>query len=380
METYKMKIALIGPVYPYKGGISHYTGLLCKALRGYHQVLMYSFKFQYPRFLIRKEQKDYRDDSFAVSDTNYMIHTMNPFNWIYSAVKIRKQNFDAVILEWWHPYFAPCYYMMMKLLRKQRIFFICHNVFPHERFLLDRFLAKQVLKNANGFIVHTHLDEQDLLTIHPLAKYYVHPHPTYNIFKLEGMPINTARQMLGINPGTPNLLFFGFVREYKGLKHLLRALPYVKKKLENILLWIVGDFAGDKQTYLDLVNELDIADNIRIIDEYVANSEVEKYFAAADLVILPYEAATGSGIAQIAYGFEKPVVVTNVGGLKEVVENEKTGYVVEPQNPKLLADAILQYFAESKEKQDEFRKNINAANDFFSWERMAEKITALITA
>ncbi|MCL2718589.1 MAG: glycosyltransferase [Lachnospiraceae bacterium] len=371
-----MKIALIGPVYPYKGGISHYTSLMCRILRENHQVFIYSFKLQYPRFLFRKAQKDYRDDSFAVPDTNYLINTINPFNWFTSARQIKKQNIEAVIFQWWHPYFAPCYFFMAKLLKQQKVIFVCHNVFPHERFPLDRFLTKLVLKKGDGFIVHTHLDEKDLLAINPQAVYRVNPHPTYNIFKQAGMTKNAARLLIGSDEHTPLLLFFGFVREYKGLKHLLRALPLIKEKLPDICLWIVGDFAGDKQFYLDLISELAIVENIHIVDEYVSNQEVEKYFTATDLVVLPYESATGSGIAQIAYGFEKPVIVTNVGGLPDVVKNGKTGYIVEPNNPKLLADAILRYFDEGK--PDDFRENIKIINDEFSWERMAGQITALI--
>jgi len=375
-----VRIALIGPVYPYKGGISHYTGLLCKTLREHHQTFMYSFKFQYPKFLFRREQKDARDDSFVVSDTEYILHTMNPLNWITSGAQIKKQKFDAVILQWWHPYFAPCYFVLLKLLRKHRIIFVCHNVFPHERFPLDRFLAKLILRYGNGFIVHTKLDEKDLLSVKPTANYLLSPHPTYNIFKFENIEKEAARKLLCINTTTPVILFFGFVRDYKGLKHLLKALPYVKEELINIDLWVVGDFADGKQLYLDLIYNLGIRDNIHIVDEYVSNRDVEKYFSAADLVILPYESATGSGIIQIAYGFEKPVVVTNVGGLPDVVEEGKTGFIVEPEKPELLAKAVLRFFAEVEKRPNEFREYIKVLNDKFSWERMADKIVALIGA
>ncbi|MCL2050605.1 MAG: glycosyltransferase [Lachnospiraceae bacterium] len=378
-----MKIALIGPVYPYKGGISHYTGLMCHALRENcalrenHEVFMFSFKLQYPKFLFRKEQKDYRDNSFAVADTNYLINTLNPFNWLASALRIKKLKIDTVIFQWWHPYFAPCYFFMTKFLRKQKIVFICHNVFPHERFLLDKFLTKMVLRSGSRFIVHTHLDEGNLLSVKPNAIYRVNPHPTYNIFKQEGFGTAEARKRLGIRDDIPLLLFFGFVREYKGLKHLLKALPIIAEKLNDIKLFVVGDFAGDKEKYLDLINELGIADCLCLVDDYVSNQEVEKYFAAADLVVLPYESATGSGIAQIAYGFLKPVVVTNVGGFTDIVRDGETGYIVKPQNPEELANAILRYFTEDSHRHDEFCENIKAINDEFSWERMVMQIEEL---
>jgi len=371
-----MKVVLIGPVYPYKGGISHYTGLMCRALREKHQVVMISYKMQYPRFLFKREQRDYSNDRFQIKDTGYMIHTADPLNWVISALKIRKEKADAIIIQWWHPYFAPCYYMMSKFWGKTRMVFICHNVFPHERFPMDRFLSKLALRRGNRFIVQSHQDEQDLLSLKKQAVYRVAPHPTYQAFRLEGLSQSEGRRRIGIESGIPVILFFGFVREYKGLKHLLDALPYLKEKLPDLRLWVVGDFDGDKQNYLDRIEKLKADDQVCLVDGYIPDNEVEKYFAAADLVVLPYESATQSGIVQIAYGFEKPVVVTRVGGLPDVVKDGETGYVVEPGNPLLIARAIIRYFEENR--REDFRKNIKDMAEEFSWGRMAEYITELI--
>ena len=371
-----MKIILIGPVYPYKGGIAHYTSLLCKALRKKHDVVMISYKMQYPKFLFKKEQRDYNNRSFEVEGTKYWINTANPVNILMTAHKIKKEKPDAVILQWWHPYFAPCYYLLSLCLKKIPLIFTCHNVFPHERFPLDRFLTKLVLKKGNGFIVQSHLDEADLLTINPDANYVVTPHPTYNAFKMQGMSKSAAREMLQNDSAAPVLLFFGFVREYKGLNYLLDALPIIREQIPDISLWIVGDFDNQKERYFNIIAQNNLQHNIRLVEGYVPDCEVEKYFAASDLVVLPYISATQSGIVQIAYGFEKPVVVTNVGGLPDVVENGKTGYVVPSHNPDAIAEAVIHFFRD--DAHIDWETNIKSKAQQFSWETMVSRIEDLL--
>lgn len=369
------KIVMIGPVYPYKGGISHYTGLMYKALQKKYDVKMISYKLQYPKFLFKKEQRDYANDSFKIEPTHYWINTANPFNWIISAKKIKKEKPDLVIIQWWHPYFAPCYYMLAKMLKKIKIIFVCHNVFPHERFPMDRFLSKITLKQGNAYIVQSKSDAQDLEAIIPNATYEQTVHPTYNAFKFENMSMDKARNLLHIDQDERILLFFGFVRDYKGLKFLINALPDIKEKISNIKLLIVGDFDGDKEDYLNLIAENMVENSIEIIDGYIPDKQVEKYFAACNLVVLPYESATQSGIVQIAYGFEKPVVVTNVGGLPDVVDDGKTGYVVDKKNPKKIAEAIQKFFIENVEQ--EMINNVKKEDYRFSWERMVEVVDRL---
>lgn len=367
-----MRIVLIGPVYPYKGGISHYTSLLCRALRQKHEVIMVSYKMQYPKFLFKKEQKDYSNKSFQVEDTKYWIHTANPCNLVLAARRIRKCRPDVVILQWWHPYFAPCYRIIATLLGKIPLLITCHNVFPHERFPLDRFLTRMVLKRADGYIVQSHLDEKDLLAVKPDANYVVTPHPTYNAFKMKNMSRAEARELLAVGHDSPMLLFFGFVREYKGLKYLLDALPEVKKQIPDISLWVVGDFGDDKDVYLEQIERNRIGDSIRLVEGYVPDQEVEKYFAAADLVVLPYVSATQSGIVQIAYGFDKPVVVTDVGGLPDVVRHKETGYVVPSGNAQEIAKAVISFYQEDRET--DWESNIRKQAAEFSWETMVERM------
>lgn len=370
------KIVMIGPVYPYKGGISHYTGLMYRALSKKFQVKMVTYKLQYPKFLFKKEQKDYSNKAFQIENAGYLINTADPFNCVSVAMRIRKMKPDLVLFQWWHPYFAPCYWIMEKVLGKKiKKMFVCHNVFPHERFPMDRFLTKMVLKQGDYFITQSSMDAQDLLSVKKNAKYKQTVHPTYNAFKMKDMSKEEARDILNISKEEKVLLFFGFVREYKGLKHIINALPKITDQIKDAKLYIVGDFDGDKDQYLQLIKEKNVEDNICIYDGYIPDNEVEKFFAASDLVVLPYESATQSGIVQIAYGFRKPVVVTNVGGLPEVVDNEKTGYVVEAFNDEQLAEAVIRFFKE--DRAEEFETNVANEEYKYSWDRMVEVVEGL---
>lgn len=375
MQKKSLKIVLIGPVYPYKGGIAHYTALMYRALSKSHDVHMISYKLQYPHFLFKREQRDYRNDTFKIEDTDFYINTANPFNWLATARHIQKLHPDLVIMQWWHPYFSPCYWTICKLLRKLKILFVCHNVFPHERFPMDRFLTRHVLASGNYYIVQSTMDEEDLKSIKKNAVYKKTVHPTYNAFKIQGLSKEEGRSLLHIDAESKVLLFFGFVREYKGLKHLLRALPQVIEQLDDVKLLVVGDFADDKQYYLDMISELHIANHIEIHDGYVPDKEVEKFFAASDVVVLPYESATQSGIVQIAYGFEKPVIATNVGGLPEVVLDGKTGYIVPVNDSKRLSESIVSFYKENK--MIAFQEGIQHEAYKYSWDRITSVIEDL---
>ena len=371
------KIVLIGPVYPFKGGISHYTGLLYRTLAKKYDVTMISYSFQYPKLLYKKEQKDYSNDTFNIEETQYLLHTANPFNWITSAKKITDMNPDLVIIQWWHPYFAPCYQAVTRRLRSKgiKILFVCHNVFPHERFPMDRLLTEKTLKKGDLFIVQSTQDEEDLKSIIPEAKYIRAVHPTYNAFKMQDISKAQAREILGLRSDEKVLLFFGFVRKYKGLDYLLKAMPAIKRNLTDCKLLIVGDFGDDKNEYLDLINKEDIDDVISIYDGYIPDKEVEKFFAACDVVVLPYVSATQSGIVQIAYGFDKPVIATIVGGLPDVVTDGKTGFLVEPENPQAIADAISKLFTPGV--AEKFEAGVKEESYRFSWDRMVKHIEKL---
>ncbi len=369
------RIVLIGPVYPYKGGISHYTGLLCQALRKKYDVAMVSYKMQYPKLLFKKEQRDYSNDRFQIKDTKYWLNTANPFNIIHTAHRIRALRPDLVIFQWWHPYFAPCYWILSKCLGRTTKLFVCHNVFPHERFPMDRWLTKMVMRCGTLFITHSQADARELKTIQKDARALAAVHPTYNAFKIRDIGYEEARKRLGIGAEEKMLLFFGFVRPYKGLMYLLEAMPEVQKRLPQAQLWIVGDFGEAKEEYQEAIRKLRIGEAVRTVEGYIPDGEVEPYFAAADLVVLPYISATQSGIAQIAYGFDKPVVATAVGGLPEVVLDGQTGYIAKPENAADLAEKIIRFFVENKE--NEFAANVKAEAGKYSWEVMVSNIESL---
>ena len=371
-----MKIVMVGPVYPYKGGIAHYMGMMCKTFAKKHEVIALSYKMQYPKFMYKKEQKDYESDTFKVDGTNYCINTANPFNWVHVAKKINKLSPDLVVFQWWHPYFAPCYQIICSLLKTKEILFVCHNVFPHERFPMDRLLTQATLKKGKYYIVHSKLDEVDLLSVKKDARYKKAVIPTYNVFNKSQLEKDDARKILNVAQNEFVLLFFGLIREYNGLKYLLKALSIIKNKIPNVKLYIVGDFGGEKDHYLKIIKDLNIENYILIEDAYVSDDDVEKYFTATDMVILPYESATQSGIVQIAYEFLKPVVVTNVGGLPEVVADGKTGYVVPPFNAEELGQAIVKFY-ECNDKRH-FEKEIENEAYKFSWDRMNEILDEIV--
>jgi len=349
-----MNIVLIGPVFPFKGGISQYTSLMCTTLKKNHVVHLLSYKLQYPHFLYKKEQKDYSNDMLRIDNTDYCINTINPINWVSVAHKINHLKPELVILQWWHPYFTPCYYTICKLLKHTKILFVCHNVFPHERFPLDRILTKAIIKRGNCFIVHSTQDEKDLLSIVPKAVFKKSPLPTFNLFKIKGLSKDEARSILGIQPDERILLFFGLIREYKGLQYIIQAMPQILSHLKNIRLFIVGDFGDSKAQYLQLIEKLGVGSSIEVHDGYIPDKDVEKYFAACDLVTLPYISATQSAVVQTAYSFEKPVIVTDVGGLPEAVMEGKTGYVVPPRDSSAIAEAVKRYFDDIPEWSEVF--------------------------
>lgn len=362
----KSKIVLIGPVYPFKGGISHYTGLMCRALKLRYDVTMISYSMQYPKLLFRKEQRDFGNDSFKIDDTEYIINTADIFSIRKAADRINDIAPSLVIIQWWHPYFAPCYQLLIKRL-KSRVMFICHNVFPHERFILDRYLTSRTLRKGDYFVLHSSREADELKSIIPDARYMVNMHPTYSEFKdveveTEAVPVDQASV----------ILFFGFVRPYKGLKVLIEAMESIP---EIVHLNIVGDFGKAKDEYMHMISDKHLTDRISVRDGYVPDREVGEYFERCDAVVLPYLDATQSGIAQIAYAFEKPVIATTVGGLPEVVHDGETGVLCEPGDPEELSKAI-QRFYELKKTVD-FAQNIRDDAQRFSWEHMVDTISEL---
>jgi len=270
-----MKICIIGPTYPFRGGISHYTTLLYRYLRKRHVVIFFSFKRQYPKWLF-PGKTDIDPSKFPVQEDNIdrIIDSLNPFSWLKVAYRIIKLQPDILIIPWWVSFWAPQFYsisLLVKLFSKTRILFLCHNVVEHESKWIDKWLTRIVLRNGDFYIVHSTEDQKSLLSMFPEAKVMKSPHPTYDVFNSGDFDPNMIRKKYGIEGNI--ILFFGFVREYKGLKYLIKALPEVLSKTDVTLL-IVGEFWKNKNEYLNLINNLGIEDKIIIIDEYIPNEEV----------------------------------------------------------------------------------------------------------
>jgi len=330
----------------------------------------------YPKLLFPgRTQTDTSEVKLAIDNAEQLVDSMNPFSWIRASNRIRELAPDLVIIQWWHPFFAPAFGTIARRCRKfSKVMFLCHNVLPHEQTGPVRLLTKFALSSGDMFVVHSEEDLQNLKDLIPSAKVRKGRHPTYEVFNQHPIEKQDARAELNLKEDQKVILFFGLIREYKGLKYLIQAVPSILTTVD-IQLLIVGEFYDDREKYISLIKELGIEHKVRIRDEYIPNEAVGTYFAAADLVVLPYISATQSGIAQIAYGFDRPVVTTNVGGLAEAVKHEKTGLVVPPADPKALADAVVQFFKE--DLSDSFVHNIREFREEFSWDRMVEIIEDL---
>lgn len=360
MITAVQKIALIGPAYPYRGGNALFVTHLYNYLSPHFEVKIFNYKLLYPSFLFPgTTQYDQSKEAERVPSER-IVHSINPFNWICAARKIRKYHPDLVVFDWWNPFFGPCHYAISLFLGKsfrKKILFCTENVISHEGRLVDRWLTRIGLKYAAAYLALSAVVEKDLKAIYPNRRVYRSELPVYDCYAGE-QPFNRAeeRRRLGIAPEEPLLLFFGYVRKYKGLDVLLRALPKTAQSIPNIRLLIVGEFYDRPDEYLNIIRGLGLNDRVRVINQFVPNEEVGRYYTAADVVVLPYREATQSGILNIAYGFDCPVIVTAVGGLTELVDDGVTGIIAEPESPESLADGILRFFRMSETVS--FRENV----------------------
>ena len=373
-----MRICLIGPAYPFRGGLAHHTTLLYRHLRQRHHVAFYTFKRQYPQWLFPGATD--RDTSHAPlkeEGIDNLLDSCNPLTWWRVGQHVRRRRADLTIMPWWTSFWTPQFFTIATVIKRRPatpILFICHNVVDHESHSFSRLCTRAVLSKGDYFLVHSEGDGNRLRALVPGARITHAFHPIYDFFSAGTMPKAEAKQRLRLQGEI--ILFFGFIRPYKGILDLLHAMPLIRRD-RNITLLVVGEFWGDKGAFDRLIKELKLETAVRVIAEYVPNEEVGLYFSAADLVVLPYRSGTGSGIMQIACGLEKPVVATRVGSLPEVVEDGRTGFLVNPGDPEALARAVVRYFAEAKEA--EFVENIRKTKERFSWERLVQLIEAAVT-
>jgi glycosyltransferase involved in cell wall biosynthesis len=344
----------------------------------HHQVQTITFSRQYPSLLFPGKTQDEQSPGGNVAPAPQWIDSINPLNWLRVGRKIGKQAPDLLLFKYWLPFFGPCFGTIARQVRRNghtRVICICDNVLPHERRPGDAIFTRYAFRSVDGFIVQSEAVERELVGFWKGARYRNVPHPLYSIF---GEPLDRleARQRLGITAPRV-LLFFGYIRKYKGLDILLDALARLPREMRVHLL-IAGEFYEPEQRYREQIHALHLQDRLTLRSDYLPNEEVPAYFSAADAVVLPYRSATQSGIAQIAYNFNTPVIATDVGGLSEVVLHERTGLIVPPGDPAALAEAIARFYTSGKETL--YRANVQQEKLKYSWHNLVRNIEELMAS
>ena len=370
-----MNIVIVGTAYPLRGGIAHFNALLYKHLSTRHHVEIVTFSRQYPGIFFPGKTQDETGGPENALPSEQLIDSINPWTWYSAAKAIARKKPDLLIFKYWMPFFGPCLGTIARLVRRwtgAKIIFICDNIIPHERRVGDRAFTRYAFGGVDAFIVQSGAVEKDLKEFMPGARYAFVPHPVYEIFG-SAIPKSEARATLGLKDERV-ILFFGYVRRYKGLHILLDAMPGILKTL-RVRLLVVGEFYDDEKKYRQQIEANQLESDVAVYSSYVPNEEVGRYFSAADVVVLPYVSATQSGIVQIAYQFDKPVIATDVGGLSEVVLNNRTGYIVKPESPEDVAGAVARFYQEGRE--EEFVRNIREEKKKYSWENLVHAIETL---
>jgi len=372
------KVIIIGPAFPFRGGIANFNNALAQE---YHnrgdQVIIYSFTLQYPSFLFPGTTQYESGKAPKNLKIKTLINSVNPFNWLTVARRINKEQPDYVIIRYWLPFMAPCLGSIARLLKKRiKIIAITDNVIPHEKRIGDNFFTRYFVKSCDAFLSLSAsvLDDLSMFTDSNLKKFI--PHPIYDVFG-DTIPKEKAIENLGLKPNNKHLLFFGFVRKYKGLDLMLQAMADRRIIDLGIKLIIAGEFYDDKTEYTDMIADLGIAENIIMKSDFIPADKVKDYFCAADMITQTYRTATQSGVTQIAYSFNRPMLVTDVGGLAEIVPNNKVGYVTS-QNPTEIADAIIDFYTNNKEEY--FSDNTSMEKKRFSWEFFVEGLVELMNS
>lgn len=371
----KRKVFIVGTAHPYRGGgISTFNERLARAFQEKNnEVTIYNFKLQYPRiFFPGKFQKT---DEPGPADLTILekVNSINPLNWLKTGNEIKKAKPDLVIFRYWIPFMAPCFGTIARIVKKNkvtRIVAITDNVVPHEKKPLDKAFSKYFVKSMHGFVAMSRSVLNDLKLFDNKKTKIYNPHPLYDNYG-EAIEKSIARMRLGWPETAKCILFFGFVREYKGLDLLIQAMAQPALKEKNYKVYVAGEFYDNYDKYNELVKKYSLENIISMPNEFIANDDIVNYFCASDLVVQPYKDATQSGVTQVATHFNKPMIITDVGGLSEFVPNGVTGFVVSPR-PENIAEAINKYFSHNFE--NEFVKNIDHEKKKYSWEKMVRSI------
>lgn len=370
-----MNIVIIGTAYPYRGGLAAFNERLAGQfqMEG-HQVEMYTFTLQYPDFLFPGKTQFTDEPAPVTLNITRRINSCNPFNWISVGKEIREKNPDVVVFAYWMSFMAPCFGTIARVIKQNKhskCIGLIHNMIPHETNILDKLFPPYFVNAMDGF---TALSESVIRDIekfdsHNKPKHWA-PHPIYDHYG-ELIDKGEARRQLGLDKDGKYVLFFGFIRDYKGLDLLIDAFGDLRLQDYGVKLLVAGEFYGDPQPYTSRIRSLDISNIVVMRNDYIPDSQVNLYFRACDIVAQPYKTATQSGVTQVAFHFEKPMLVTNVGGLPEIVPDGKIGYVVEP-DAQSIADALLKFYKENHE--EEFTQGVREEKSKYSWDRMTSAV------
>lgn len=370
MIVEKRKIIIIGPAYPYRGGNALFVSHTYDVLKKDFNVKIFNYKLLYPSlFFPGTTQMDKSEGKIFRVPNERIVNSISLFNWFSVAKKLKRENADLIIFDWWHPFFGFCHGVISLLIKKyyqKKILFITENVVSHETNMVDNILTKIGLSNASQFLVLSKKVEEELSRFSKGKKIYRTELPVYDCYRDDKLSEqSTLKDELSIDGDGKVLLFFGYVRYYKGLDILIEAFKKILAKHPESTLLIVGEFYDKPDKYLKMIEKYEIGNKVKIVNKFVPNEEVSKYYLASDVVMLPYRSATQSGILYVAYGFNKPVIVTNVGGLSEFVVEGKTGVIVQPDSSDEIAKGFDK-FLELSEHED-FEQNIikhNGSNVF----------------
>jgi glycosyltransferase involved in cell wall biosynthesis len=368
------KCVIIGPAYPLRGGIAQLNEALSRQLTtmGVDNVI-YSFSLQYPDFLFPgKTQKEEGHRDLGVMRIRTTINSIAPWTWLSTAKAILEEKPDIIIVRFWIPFMAPALAAICRYVKKRsgaRIVGLLDNVIPHEHRLGDRSLTKIFLNSCDHFAVMSSSVMADLASFDRSKQRKLLYHPIYDHFG-QAVPMAEAREKLGLSADDRVILFFGIVRYYKGLDLLLRAIAEMPDRI-NLKVLVAGEFYEGKDGCLDIIRENGLDKHVILHDRFIPESEVKYYFCAANIMAQPYRSATQSGVTQIAYHFNTPMLVTSVGGLPEMVPDGRVGYVCSSESV-AIADCLSDFF--NSEKESEFRVNVKAEKSRFGWEKFTEEL------
>jgi D-inositol-3-phosphate glycosyltransferase len=370
-----MKITFLGPAYPYRGGLAAFNERLARQFSSEcKEVDIRTFTLQYPKLFF--PGKTQFTDSPAPHDIKIVreLNSVNPFNWIKTGRRIRKERPDILLIRYWLPFMAPCLGTVARIVRRNRytlIIAVVDNVFPHEKMPFVRILTKYFMRCLDGAVALSYSVQKDIEFFRKDIPVTLTPHPLFDNYGRKTAR-DEAISALNLDRGASYLLFFGFIRDYKGLDLLIDAFGDARFRDMNLKLIVAGEFYRNENLYRELIKAHGIEKDVLIYDRFISDEDVKLFFSAADLVVQPYKSATQSGVTQIAYQFDKPMLVTDVGGLKETVANNKCGYVVQP-DPKEIAEAIFDYFSNGRKAV--FTECVRKEKEKFSWDKMTDAIT-----